>query len=229
MSEIQEKFQSKWDSDKGACPSIDFIYRIENTYLHRNWVAYKQTLEDQNVEEHYHGTKLACDIDCTSKLCYEDNCGICGISSAGFDRRRIKSNIQFQRFGSGFYLAPNSSKCHFFTQGHSIYRAMLLCDVCPGKKYFVKKDDETLNAPPNGFNCVYGLPGQDLNYEEIVLYNLDAILPKYIIVYQKDGIESLADVIHPSTLSDASDLSQNENDTAESQVRNSHRSPCLIL
>ena len=48
------------------------------------------------------------------------------------DTKMIQTNITFQRFGHGFYLAPNSSKCHDYTQGACGYRAMLVCDVCPG-------------------------------------------------------------------------------------------------
>ncbi len=69
---------------------------------------------------------------------------------------------------------------------------MLLFDVCPGNKYNLKKDDANLKAPPQGFDSVYGQPGVRLNYEELVVYNPDAALPKCIIVYQKDGIGKIA-------------------------------------
>ena len=189
---VKGKFQGKWDSRKGPCPNIDFIFVITNTKLTQRWTTYMQTLQDQTTEEHYHGTKLTCDITSVHALCNDQNCGICGIANTGLDRRCVRKNIKFQRFGHGFYLAPNSSKCHDYTRGFNSYRAMLLCDVCPGNKYLLKKNDETLMGPPQGFDCVYGSTGVNLNYEEIVLYNPDAIQPRYIIVYQKDGIGQIA-------------------------------------
>ena len=149
-----------------------------------------QQLRDQTVEEHYHGTKLTCDL---SKVpCNDEECGICGISSSGLDRRCIQKNINFQRFGHGFYLAPNSSKCHDYTQGCHGYRAMLLCHVSPGVKYPLKTDKEKLAGPPPGFDSIDGQVGRSLNYAEIVVYNPDAVVPRYIIVYQKDGVNKIA-------------------------------------
>ena len=127
-----------------------------------------------------------CDILNTNTLCQDVECGVCGIANIGFDRRCIRKNINFQRFGHGFYLAPNSSKCHDHTQGHGGYRAMLLFEVCPGKKYQLRNDDETLTAPPEGYNSVHGTGG-NLNYDELVLYNPDGAILKHIIVYSKDG------------------------------------------
>ena len=190
---VTRKFRATWASRKGACPNIDFIYVITNTKLKKRWIAYQQTLNDQTVEEHYHGTVVTCNITTVQALCNDENCGICGIANTGFDRRCVRKNHKFQRFGHGFYLAPNSSKCHEYTEGYQNYRALLLCDVCPGNKYFLKRNDETLRGPPQGFDCVYGSTGGgNLNYEEIVLYNPDAILPHYVIVYQKDGIDQIA-------------------------------------
>ena len=151
-------------------------------------------LQDQTVEEHYHGTKLTCDLtqSSSSAPCNDEECGICGISTSGLDRRCIRKNINFQRFGHGFYLAPNSSKCHDYTQGANGYRAMLLCNVCPGKKYPLKTNNVDLKGPPPGYDCVYGQVGGRLNYPEIVVYNPDAVVARYIIVYQKDGVAKRA-------------------------------------
>ncbi len=69
---------------------------------------------------------------------------------------------------------------------------MLLFGVCPGNKFQIQRDDQKLTAPPQGFNSVHGKAGISLNYDEIVLYNPDGALPKYIIVYQRDGEEKIA-------------------------------------
>ena len=180
---IERKFRRRWAPQKGACPNIKFIFIIRNTKLKQKWMRYQQSLKDQTVEEHYHGTNLTCDIATSQDLCNDKSCGICGISRNGFDLHCVRKNIKFQRFGHGFYLAPNSSKCHDYTRRNCSCRAMLLCHVCPGNKYYLKENSVKLRSPPDGFDSVYGETGGILNYEEIVLYNPDAILPLYIIVY----------------------------------------------
>ena len=66
---------------------------------------------------------------------------------------------------------------------------MLLCDVCPGRKYPLETNSQQLTGPPPDFDSVYGQVGDKLNYPAIVVYNSDAIMSRYIIVYRKDGIE----------------------------------------
>ena len=189
---VMAKFQKTWAPEKGKCPPVSFIFSITNGYHKTVWLTYKKNLEDQVVEELFHGTKLECDITRQSTLCSNKECGICGIANTGFDRRCIQKNIDFQRFGHGFYVAPNSSKCHDYTQGKHGFRAMVLLDVCPGNKYELKRDDETLTQPPPGYNSVYGKAGLSLNYDELVLYNPDGALPKYIIVYKRDSEHKIA-------------------------------------
>ena len=190
VSTVSQKFTRDWDRRKGTCPSVNFVYVVSNSALETRWSAYKQTLQNQTVEEYYHGTKLICNL--SSMPCTNTDCGVCGISNTGLDRRCIRKNINFQRFGHGFYLAPNSSKCHDYTQGANGYRAMLLCAVCPGRKYILRTDNVNLKGPPQGYDCVYGQEGSSLNYAEIVVYNPDAVVPRYIIVYQKDGVNKIA-------------------------------------
>jgi len=193
------KFQQAWG--KGSCPPVSFIFVINNRQLEQRWNAYRQKLSVQTVEEHYHGTALLCDITTSNTMCIDKDCGICGISRTGFDRRCIRKNINFQRFGHGFYLCPSSSKCHDYTQGAHGYRAMLLCDVCPGRKYCKTQNDEKLQGPPPGYDSVHGLGGSGsvLNYDEVVLYDPYSILPRYVIVYQKDGTDKIENECLKST------------------------------
>ena len=142
------------------------------------------------MEWHYHGTSLACNITSEKKLCNLQSCGICGISSEGLKREFIRKNIVFQRFGNGFYLAPNSSKCHDYTQGAHGYRAMLLCNVLPGRKYTLETNSQSLTGPPLGYDSVFGQASTRsvLNFDELVIYKPEAVMPRYIIIYRKDGI-----------------------------------------
>ena len=188
--EVIVKFTNAWNFKKGECPKVDFVFVISNFTLLSRWTAYRLKLSDQTVEEYYHGTKLSCNL--TKAPCADSECGICGISRTGLDRRCIRKNIKFQRFGHGFYLAPNSSKCHDYTQGAHGYRAMLLCDVCPGRKYNLRSNNKNLRKPPSGYDSVFGETGGHLNYAEIVVYNPDAVVPRFIIVYQKNGAHKIA-------------------------------------
>lgn len=187
---VTTKFTAKWS--KGTCPTVEHVFSVCNAKLKKIWTSYKDALATPSTEEYFHGTKLMCDIIGSKALCSDQECGICGIANIGFDRRCIRKNINFQRFGHGFYLAPNSSKCHDYTQGKGGFRAMLLFDVCPGNKYQLKRDDETLTSPPEGYHSIHGKSGISLNYDELVLYNADAALPKYVILYRMDGDHKIA-------------------------------------
>ena len=196
LQNIEGKFKRDWAEGKGLAPEVRAVYIIENEELKRKWIQYGRTLPlgYRESEEYYHGTKLLCDItNNEADLCTDHNCSVCRIAESGFNEQRIRTNIpNFQRFGHGFYLAPKSSKCHDYTQGAYTYRALVLCDVYPGKKYTLQKDDRSLIGPPPGYQSIYGQKGVNLNYEEILLPKADAILPKYIIVYRKDGEKKIA-------------------------------------
>ena len=193
---ILTKFQNDWAKWKSPCPIVDHIFEVSCKNLEKSWKAYKDALATSGhptiVEQHYHGTTIKCNLISSKSFCSDKDCGICGISQQGFKKRFVRKNIRFQRFGQGFYLAPHSSKCHDYTQGTYTHRAMLLCDVLPGKKHIVQTDQTYLVAPPPGYDSVCGQPGGSLNYPEIVIYDEASILPRYVIVYQKEGIAKIA-------------------------------------
>ena len=194
LSQIQSHFSTRWAKGKGSCPNISCAFQVTNQQLETRWLAYKKNLPSnyQYVEMHYHGTKLKCDIIKTRSPCNDKECGICGISKFGMYRKCIQKNISFQRFGHGFYFAPNSSKCHDYTQGVQTHRAMLLADILPGKKHVIDSDNVQLTNPPHGCHSVFGKPGKALNYAELVVYNPDCVMPRYIIVYVLNGVNKIA-------------------------------------
>ena len=170
---------------------MKYVFVVTNSTLKGKWRRYRQQLCIKTCEQYYHGTSLTCNItSLPQKLCADKSCGICGISSDGLDTKLIRHNIQFQRFGHGFYLAPNSSKCHDYTQGANGYRAMLLCDVCPGRKYPLQKNSHNLTGPPPGYDSIEGIvtANGNLYHPEIVVHNPHAVMPRYIIIYRKDGV-----------------------------------------
>ena len=190
FNNVYHKFTRTWEVR--PYPNVDFMFAISNTSLEQKWLSYKCTLSNQTVEEYYHGTTLVCNIMANQRPCNYKNCGICGISRIGLNPNYIQKNKSFHRFGLGFYLAPNSSTCHDYThrQGFSGYRAMLLCDVCEGNKYHPLTNNVCLSGPPPGYDSVYGVFESNLIYPEIVIYNPDAVMPRYIIVYKMDGIHN---------------------------------------
>ena len=183
FSRVTEKFTKAWCRQKGRCPAVNFVFKVTNDTLEQKWMTYKSTVREKDIKELYHGTKLACKITTSWKLCNIVNCGICGISCSGLDPQCI-SRDGFQRFGPGFYLAPDSSKCHDYTQVYNGFRAMLLCDVLPGRRFVVETNRQHLQGPPTGYDSVYGKVGEDLNYPELVVYKPEAVLPRYIIIYR---------------------------------------------
>lgn len=194
MTQIESHFKSQWSTKKGACPALTCVFQITNQQLEARWNAYGKNLPSncKTVEKYYHGTKLKCDIVQTGSPCTDKDCGVCGISKFGMFRECIRKNINFQRFGHGFYFAPNSSKCHDYTQGVATHRAMLLVDIYPGKKHVILTDDVKLTKPPDGCHSVCGQPGRALNYAEIVVYNPDCVMPRYIVVYVLNGVHKIA-------------------------------------
>lgn len=64
------------------------------------------------------------------------------------------------------------------------YKAMLLCDVLPGRKYVYTRD-EILKDWPKGHDSVYAQSGKTLPEIAVHELNSDAIIPRYIIVYRQ--------------------------------------------
>ena len=189
---INAHFTKQWHHRKGACGQLHEVLVITNLKLKNQFEKYVSSLSVKNISQHYHGTSLKCAVYQTCTVCSDQTCGVCGVSQKGMLPNFKATNIKFQRFGNGFYLAPNSSKCHDYTQGYDKYRAMLLFDVAEGNRYTVTNDQTTLKAPPQGYDSVYGQSGSALNFDEIVLYKSEALLPTHILIYMKDGIHKIA-------------------------------------
>ena len=193
---LTEKFCNDWSKDKGPCPKINTILRIINPALSERYQKYHSGLSwwYQGTTQYYHGTLLNCDITEYLELCNSDSCGVCGISRRGFDPNRISTH-HWQRFGGGFYLAPNSSKSHDYpldrknsSRPSAGMRGLLLCDVALGRTYTLRYDQPNLKGPPKGYDSVYGKSKflgyfGDLNYDEAVIFNPHALFPHYIVLY----------------------------------------------
>ena len=195
-NELASTFSKTWCSEKGRLPVIHHILKIVNPKLKQRFESYLATMPwpYDGVEKYYHGTQVKCNMLQYYEPCSNNSCGVCGISKEGFDPERI-SNRSWQRFGKGFYFAPNSSKSYDYPRAtHSPanlgtnYRCMLVCDIAPGRKYTVYKNDPLITGPPEGYHSIYGKSrwmwfwkSPDLNYDELVVFNTAAIRPHYIL------------------------------------------------
>ena len=198
---VVQNFLSTWTKNPQSGPrrgDIKGVFSIQNDVVESNFRRYVQELDYHIVDWFYHGTVLRCDILQTRSLCDDYNCSVCGISQGGFDSSKIHSHVKYQRFGHAFYLAVNSSKCHEYSEGYNGVRALLYCQVATGNRYYARTDEPNRRAPPPGYDSTYGQRGThkggigSLNYDEVAIYGKsEAILPKYIIVYQNNGINLL--------------------------------------
>ncbi|CAG8764655.1 34253_t:CDS:2, partial [Gigaspora margarita] len=98
-------------------------------------------------------------------------------------------------FGKGIYFSTTSSKCDNFNvnllEKHNgiNYKTMLMNSVALGKIYKPSENNFSLTNPPPGYDSVCGDPNtvknlKDLKYDEIIVYNEDASIPQFLIVYQ---------------------------------------------
>ena len=200
-SSVVDMFLSTWTKNPQSGPrrgDITEVFSIHNAAVESKFQRYVQGLANPNVDWFYHGTVLRCDILQNRSLCINDGCSVCGISREGFDPTRIRTHVNYQRFGHAFYLATNSSKCHEYSEGFNGVRALLYCQVAMGNCYYAPTDEPNRRAPPPGYDCTFGKRGThrggigSLNYNEVAIYGIsEAILPKYIIVYQNNGVNLL--------------------------------------
>lgn len=194
FKKIKQKFEGGWCSKKGRCPTVQLILSVVNPTVEKAFYDYKDSLPPSYVhsEMYFHGTRLSCHIDEYQSPCSNVDCSICAIAKQGFHKTYIRRH-RYQRFGQGFYLAPNSSKssdyCSVSGSGDTTnYTAMLLCEVAPGKKHFLRHSLTTLQGPPPGCHSVYGKSkflffNGDLNYDEIVIFESRAICPRYVLLF----------------------------------------------
>ena len=194
---VSSNFLSTWTKNPQNKPGrgdIKAVYEIRNSQLEERFESYCEGLSNPNIGWYYHGTVLRCDIVNNQDLCTNANCSVCGICKEGFQSSWIHRHVSYQRFGHAFYLAVNSSKCHEYSEGCQGVRALMYCQVAGGNMYYARTDEPNRQAPPPGYDSVYGQKGThhggigSLNYDEIAIYGIsEAILPKYVIVYSKDG------------------------------------------
>jgi len=137
----------------------------------------------------FHGTSRACALGETGdnvRLCRLARCSLCSVIRSSYDINLCGTKNKFSRFGQGIYTTKCSSKADDYTSSERSdlkLRFLLVNTVVVGwQNKRMRNKKSMVNAGP-GYHSVLGVPGGDLNYEETVVYNNDAIRPAFLIVY----------------------------------------------
>ena len=127
-----------------------------------------------------------------TQLCTSSSCSVCNIIRSGFD----VSYAQPGRYGKGLYFSATSSKSIDYTSPSATngMRYMFIASVTCGK---VWKPTQSLwqhagNPTPAGYHSVCGDPraATDLNYDEVVIYDNAAVLPRYLLLLKPGPLPS---------------------------------------
>jgi len=129
--------------------------------------------------------------------CKDPGCAVCNICKTGFDMslsgKGINAHIMNLRYGQGLYFSSVSGKSNDYASGRihagKEYRFMFLTSVVSGRAFITKKgcwaDVKSTHPspPPPGYDSLVGEKGEDLNYDELVVYSNDAALPSFLVLY----------------------------------------------
>jgi len=192
--QVVQQFTEKWKHPTQV-PTVIKLWKIspDQTVQYR-FSSYQRRVEQNrgisggNTRRRFHGTVRECclgDTSCQDELCWRSTCSLCRIIESSFKLAKVGQHTQFGRFGEGIYATATSSKANDYSSGSmSPNKAMLLNDVVMGRVVKLTRTDTSLKQPPHGFDAVVGEPGEDLNYDECVVYNDDAIRPSFLIIYR---------------------------------------------
>jgi len=143
-----------------------------------------------NQRLRWHGTNRNCNIGDSGRtsLCCSPHCSLCRIIKTSFKVAHSKKKTGWGRFGQGIYTSSTSSKSNDYSKNFvsSPWKAVLLAYVVVGNAKKFTTNQPTLTKPPVGFDSVIGEPslGGSLNYDELVVYNNNAVRPGYLVMYR---------------------------------------------
>ena len=197
--DLVEHFRSAWK--KGRPPTVKHVYRVvPRPSLRDRFDRYSAAVG--NVRLRYHGTSCACDfgIDLNAPPCDGAACALCSILDGGFKLDKAGSgpnrSLRALRYGSGIYLSATSGKSNDYAVNterlrkwkHDLqerWRVILVCSVAAGRAFKTSEAQLHLpdNKPPPSYDSVVGEVGDNLNYDELVVYSEHAVLPEYMIIY----------------------------------------------
>jgi len=191
-------FEEGWLHPNKPLPTIRTIFKLLKTPDEmEDYHSYNSTVNTQvgggivTSGLFFHGTNRACTLGDTrvkDELCTKKECSLCAIIRHSFDIEKTGSKHSFSRFGPGIYTSACSSKADdYFKNDISPFkvqsRALLLNTVVYGNAQRLYHTDTSAGSQKSAFHSVMGVPGADLNYDETVVYNNEAIRPIYLIAY----------------------------------------------
>ncbi|KAF9790510.1 hypothetical protein BJ322DRAFT_1104161 [Thelephora terrestris] len=199
---VQKQFTQTW-RHKTTCPEVKAVYKI--VVSEASMTQYQQYLDSVEVAGNYvamgksrgnenrrwHGTKRKCRLGDSGNetFCADAECALCNIIRTSFDLKFFKAATGWGRFGRGIYTSSTSSKSNDYSKNLGVssdWKALLLNKVVVGNGKKLTQDDTTLTEPPPGYNSVLAevVPGGALNYDELVVYNNEAVRPSYLVMYK---------------------------------------------
>ncbi|KZT64780.1 ADP-ribosylation [Daedalea quercina L-15889] len=194
FKDVSQQFKYQWKHDLTAAPDIVNIWKIysdkahsDEFYSYKRHIEHKTMIPGGNSKRRWHGTIRSCtlgDDKDQCNLCQNADCSLCSIIRTSFHIAKAGRRTNSGRF-AGIYASATSSKADDYVEerGGSPYKAMLLNDVVLGKTIKMRVGNEGLTKPPNGYDSVVGEPGGDLNYDEAIVYQNEAIRPLFLVVY----------------------------------------------
>ncbi|KDQ52770.1 hypothetical protein JAAARDRAFT_183991 [Jaapia argillacea MUCL 33604] len=191
---VEQQFNDNWKHPGSTIPVVRKVYKIVCHYsitsrytTYRAKIEAETNLQNGNECRRWHGTTRQCNIGDNGRIqmCSSSACGVCGIIRSSFLLKKFGAKNSWGRFGRGLYTSSVSSKSNDYSANGSAspYKALLLNLVVVGSGYKIWEDCPQLQAPPLGYHSILGEVGGSLNYDETVVYNEEAIMPSYLVMY----------------------------------------------
>ncbi|XVE55391.1 hypothetical protein DITRI_Ditri03aG0154800 [Diplodiscus trichospermus] len=190
-------FQSSWLKKQTPICQIDRILKVHNTPKtiskfeeYRDSIKSKTTklpnkhprcIADGNELLRFHCTSFACSLGLngSSNLCNSiPNCNACSIIKNGF---KVAQELTYSSHGKGILTTATSGKAHDKATGvedGNDKRAMIVCRVIAGR---VKK---SMEGSMEDYDSVAGTIGVYSNLDELYVFNPEAILPCFVVIYR---------------------------------------------
>ena len=181
---IVKRFKKAWP--KGNAPKVDFVYKIINPQVAKHFEEYQHGLPIYHRKPSfcYHGTRLHCNMAEFPELCQNPACGVCHVS-----RGWAHSLPSEERGGGGgvvgLCFSADPSRSHCFASSQGPHRALLVCKVVVGRGSKMEAAGGSGGGGGEGGSVDSAPPSPDMGRQmgDIVVRNIDAVCPLYIILY----------------------------------------------
>jgi hypothetical protein len=184
-ADIVNQFAKGWFQTAPAVKEVFAIVPPQS--MAQRYDAYKARISQQtggnpNELRRFHGTKIDCNFYQTHQLCASATCPVCNICHTGFLMKFACTGL----YGAGLYFGKHSEKSHQYNaaceqvvNGQKL-RCMFICRVTCGNEETLGAYNIGLTGPSPGYHCVHGQHNQ---YDEYIVYNEQACIPSYLIIY----------------------------------------------